>query len=174
MNEHEAAAPGAEPQDENRLIAERRSKLDAIRARGIAYPNDFRPDAFSGDLQRDFEGIEADAVEAAQRRVRIAGRLVLKRVQGKVSFAQLQDMTGRIQLFVHQGTLGDPAYDAFRECDVGDILGCEGTLMRTRTGELSLKCESLRLLSKSLRPLPDKWHGLADIETRYRQRYADL
>ena len=174
MSEHEAAAPGAEPQDENRLIAERRAKLDALRARGIAYPNDFRPDAFAADLQREFDGCDAESIEAAQRRVRVAGRLVLKRVQGKVSFAQLQDMTGRIQLFVHQGTLGDAGYEAFREWDVGDILGCEGPLMRTRTGELSLKCESLRLLSKSLRPLPDKWHGLADVETRYRQRYADL
>ena len=162
------------PQDENRLIAERRAKLGELRARGIAYPNDFRPDAFAGDLQRAYEAKDAAAIEAEGTRVRVGGRIVLKRVQGKVSFAQLQDMTGRIQLFIHQGTVGEATYDAFKGWDVGDIVGAEGPLMRTKTGELSVKCESLRLLSKSLRPLPDKWHGLADVEVRYRQRYADL
>ncbi|HET9482501.1 MAG TPA: lysine--tRNA ligase [Xanthomonadales bacterium] len=174
MTEHETGSPATPPEDENRLIAERRAKLDALRGQGIAYPNDFRPDAFAGDLQREFEACDAAAVESAQRRVRVAGRLMLKRVQGKVSFAQLQDMSGRIQLFIHHGTVGEAAYEAFKGYDVGDIVGCEGALMRTKTDELSVKCESLRLLSKSLRPLPDKWHGLADVETRYRQRYADL
>ncbi|HEX7770545.1 MAG TPA: lysine--tRNA ligase [Dokdonella sp.] len=171
-----AAAADAPPPDENRLIAERREKLRELRMRGNAYPNDFRPDAFAGDLQAEFADAErwsAEAVEAAARRVSVAGRIVLKRVQGKVSFVQLQDMSGRIQLFIHQGTLGD-TYEAFKAWDVGDIVGAEGTLMRTKTGELSVKVATLRLLAKSLRPLPDKFHGLADVEQRYRQRYVDL
>jgi lysyl-tRNA synthetase class 2 len=161
------------PSDENRLIAERREKLRALRAHGIAFPNDFHPDAFAGDLQREFEGQDAAAIEAASRRVKVAGRMLLKRGQGKVSFVQIQDMTGRIQLFVQANAVGD-IYDAFKTWDVGDIIGAEGPLMRTKTGELSVKVETLRLLTKSLRPLPDKWHGLADVEQRYRQRYVDL
>ncbi len=166
-----------QPIDENRLIAERREKLHALRAQGTAFPNDVHIDAFAGDLQAEFADRErwtAEAVEAAARPVRIAGRILLKRVQGKVSFAQIQDVSGRIQLFIHQGTVGEGAYDAFKSWDVGDIVGAEGTLMRTKTGELSVKVQSLRLVTKSLRPLPDKFHGLADVEQRYRQRYVDL
>ena len=159
--------------DENKLIAERREKLHALRAQGIAFPNDFRPDAFAGDLQREFDGKDAAAIEAAQRRVSVAGRLMAKRVMGKASFVQIQDMTGRIQLFLQANALGE-TYDAFKAWDVGDIVGAEGVLMRTKTGELSVKVDKLRLLTKSLRPLPDKWHGLADVEQRYRQRYVDL
>jgi lysyl-tRNA synthetase class 2 len=164
------------PQDENKLIAERRGKLTAQRAEGVAFPNDFKPDAFAGDLQAEFVDIErwsAEAIEAIARRVAVAGRIVLKRVQGKVSFVQVQDLSGRIQLFIHQGTLGE-TYEAFKGWDVGDIVGANGLLMRTRTGELSVKVDGLRLLTKSLRPLPDKFHGLADVEQRYRQRYVDL
>ena len=161
------------PQDENRLIAERRDKLRALRGQGIAFPNDFHPDAFAGDLQGEFDGKDAAAVEAAARHVKVAGRMLLKRGQGKVSFVQIQDMTGRIQLFVQANAVGD-AYEAFKSWDVGDILAAEGPLMRTKTGELSVKVDKLRLLTKSLRPLPDKWHGLADVEQRYRQRYVDL
>jgi lysyl-tRNA synthetase class 2 len=161
------------PQDENRLIAERREKLRALRASGIAFPNDFHPDAFAGDLQSEFDGNDAAAVETAAKRVRVAGRLMAKRIMGKASFVQLQDMTGHLQLFLQQTALGD-TYEAFKSWDVGDIVGAEGALMRTRTGELSVRVESLRLLTKSLRPLPDKWHGLADVEQRYRQRYVDL
>jgi lysyl-tRNA synthetase class 2 len=162
---------------ENKLIAERRAKLHALREQGVAFPNDYRPDAFAGDLQKTFADADtwtAEALEAEARRVKVAGRIMLKRVQGKVSFVQLQDFTGRIQLFVHKGTLGDEAYDAFKGWDSGDIIGAEGVLMRTRTGELSVRIEALRLLTKNLRPLPDKFHGLADIERRYRQRYIDL
>ena len=159
--------------DQNKLVAERREKLRALRGQGIAFPNDFHPDAFAGDLQREFEGMDAGAVEAAARRVKVAGRMLLKRGQGKVSFVQIQDMTGRIQLFVQANALSE-LYEAFKSWDVGDIVGAEGALMRTKTGELSVKVESLRLLTKSLRPLPDKWHGLADVEQRYRQRYVDL
>jgi lysyl-tRNA synthetase class 2 len=162
--------------DENKLISERRSKLAALRAHGIAFPNDFAPTTFAGDLQAEYADHErwtSEALDQLGRRVRVAGRILLKRVQGKVSFVQLQDMTGRIQLFVHQGTVGE-IYEAFKGWDVGDVVGTEGALMRTKTGELSVRCDALRLLTKSLRPLPDKWHGLADIETRYRQRYVDL
>ena len=165
------------PVDENKLIAERRDKLKALRERGIAFPNDFKVDSFAGDLQTEFEDKEqhtAEAIEALARQVKVAGRIVLKRVQGKVSFVQMQDFTGRIQLFIHQGTVGEATYEAFKGWDVGDLVGAEGQLMRTKTGELSVKVQTLRLLTKSLRPLPDKWHGLADVEQRYRQRYVDL
>jgi lysyl-tRNA synthetase class 2 len=163
-------------QDENRLIAERREKLTALRGQGIAFPNDFKIDSFAGDLQTEFVDKDvqtAEVIEAAARRVKVAGRIVLKRVQGKVSFVQLQDYTGRIQLFIHQGTVGE-SYEAFKGWDVGDIIGAEGVLMRTKTGELSVRADAIRLLTKSLRPLPDKFHGLADVEQRYRQRYVDL
>ncbi len=166
----------SQPQDENKLIAERREKLAALRGQGIAFPNDFRIDSFVGDLQGEYADAAvhtAEAIDAESRRVKVAGRIVLKRVQGKVSFAQIQDMTGRIQLFIHAGTVGD-AYEAFKGWDMGDIVGAEGVLMRTKTGELSVKVDGLRLLTKSLRPLPDKHHGMADVEQRYRQRYVDL
>ncbi len=161
------------PPDENRLIAERREKLRALRTRGIAFPNDFRPDALAGDLQKEFDGQDAAAIETAARRVKVAGRVLLKRGMGKVSFVQIQDMTGRIQLFVQANVVG-AAYDDMKSWDGGDIVGAEGLLVRTKTGELSVKVDAIRLLSKSLRPLPDKWHGLSDVEQRYRQRYVDL
>jgi lysyl-tRNA synthetase class 2 len=162
--------------DENRLIAERRAKLNALREQGIAFPNDFKVDSFAGDLQAEFADKETctpEVIEAKVRRVKVAGRIMLKRGQGKVSFVQIQDQTGRIQLFVHQGTLGE-TYEAFKTWDAGDIVGAEGVLMRTKTGELSVRVDVLRLLTKSLRPLPDKFHGLANVEQRYRQRYVDL
>ncbi len=169
-------ASSALAQDENKLIAERREKLRALRAQGIAFPNDFAPDAFAGDLQDEYADADrwtAEAVEAAARRVKVAGRIMLKRGQGKVSFVQIQDMSGRIQLFVQANAVGD-VYESFKSWDIGDVVGAEGPLMRTKTGELSVKVENLRLLTKSLRPLPDKWHGMADVEQRYRQRYVDL
>lgn len=169
--------PNATPVvDENRLIAERRAKLHALRAQGNAYPNDFHPDAFAGRLQDEFADKEqwpAESIEAAARRVRVAGRMLAKRVMGKAAFTQIQDQSGRIQLFLQQSTLGD-AYKAFKSFDVGDIVAAEGQVMRTKTGELSIKVDALRLLTKSLRPLPDKWHGLENVEQRYRQRYVDL
>jgi lysyl-tRNA synthetase class 2 len=113
-------------------------------------------------------------LEAAQTKVTVAGRMMLKRVMGKASFATIQDMSGRIQLYATRDELGEPLYEQFKHWDLGDILGAQGTLFRTRTGELSVKVSSLRLLSKSLRPLPEKFHGLADQEQRYRQRYLDL
>ncbi|MBB3226942.1 lysyl-tRNA synthetase class 2 [Luteibacter sp. Sphag1AF] len=177
MTDNATQTPTAPVADENKLIAERREKLKALRQSGIAYPNDFRVDSFAGDLQKEFEDAEtftAEAIEATPRRVAVAGRIILMRGQGKVSFVQMQDGTGRIQLFVHQGTLGEETYNTFKRWDLGDIIGATGVLMRTKTGELSIKVDSLRLLTKSLRPLPDKHHGLADVEQRYRQRYVDL
>jgi lysyl-tRNA synthetase class 2 len=162
--------------DENHLIAERRAKLAAVRAKGIAFPNDFRRADHAGDLQVEYADAErwsGEALEGGGRRVALAGRLLAKRVMGKAAFATIQDVTGRIQLFLQSATLGE-AYEAFKGWDVGDIVAAEGTLMRTKTGELSVKVDALRLLVKSLRPLPDKWHGLADVEQRYRQRYVDL
>ena len=172
----DAIADTAAPADENKLIAERREKLRGLRAKGNAYPNDFRVDAFAGDLQAEFADADrwtADALGETARRVRVAGRMLARRIMGKASFVQIQDMSGQIQLFLQGSTLGD-SYAEFKGWDIGDIVGAEGELMRTRTGELSIKTDSLRLLTKSLRPLPDKWHGLADIEQRYRQRYVDL
>jgi len=162
--------------DENHLIAERRAKLAALRAQGVAFPNDFRRVDHAGDLQQEYADAErwtGEALEAGGRSVAIAGRMLAKRVMGKAAFAQLQDVSGRIQLFLQRDALGE-AYQAFKGWDVGDIVAATGTLMRTKTGELSVKADSLRLLVKSLRPLPDKWHGLADVEQRYRQRYVDL
>jgi len=140
---------------------------------GGAYPNDYRRDALAGQLHAAFGERSGEWLEANPSRVSVGGRLMFKRVMGKASFAKIGDRTGQIQLYLQQETLGK-AYDAFKSFDVGDILGASGVLFRTRTGELSVRVESLRLLVKSLRPLPDKWHGLADTETRYRQRYVDL
>ncbi|RZA32318.1 MAG: lysine--tRNA ligase [Lysobacteraceae bacterium] len=173
MTDMTAAPP---PADENSLIAERRAKLTALRGQGIAFPNDFRRNDYAGDLQAQYGDAAlwpADALESSDRQVKMAGRLVAKRVMGKASFVQIQDESGRIQLFLQANALGQ-TYDAFKGWDIGDIVGAEGSLTRTRTGELSVRATSLRLLTKSLRPLPDKWHGLTDVEQRYRQRYVDL
>ena len=164
--------------DENYVIAERREKLRALRSEGgPAFPNDFRPDALAGDLQAEYADErrwDAPALEALGRRVRVAGRMLAKRVMGKASFAGIQDRSGQqIQVFAQAAPLGE-SYEDFKGWDVGDIIAAEGVLMRTRTGELSVRADTLRLLTKSLRPLPDKWHGLSDTETRYRQRYVDL
>jgi lysyl-tRNA synthetase, class II len=159
--------------DENKLIAERRSKLAALREQGVAFPNDFRRQHYAGDLQAAHANDAAEQLEQAAKTVVVAGRMLAKRIMGKASFATIADPTGKIQLFLQATALTD-VYDAFKAWDVGDTVGAEGTLFRTRTGELSVKVTALRLLVKSLRPLPDKWHGLADTDTRYRQRYVDL
>ena len=157
----------------NHLIAERRAKLERVREHGIAFPNDFRRDAVADDLHVAYGGHPPEWFESHPVKVTIAGRMMAKRVMGKASFAKLQDHSGAIQLFLQQAPLGE-SYEEFKGWDVGDILGAEGTLFKTRTGELTVKAERVRLLVKSLRPLPDKWHGLADVEQRYRQRYVDL
>jgi lysyl-tRNA synthetase class 2 len=161
-------------QDEHALIAQRREKLKALRDSGNAFPNDFRRDAIAGELHAEYDDRENEELESAPVRVKVAGRLMAKWVMGKASFAQLQDMSGRIQLFLQRDALPEGVYRAFKGWDIGDIIGAEGALFKTRTGELSVKAETIRILTKSLRPLPEKFHGLADQETRYRQRYVDL
>jgi lysyl-tRNA synthetase, class II len=162
------------PVDENQIIAERRAKLAALRVEGQAYPNDFRRDALAADLHAQHGQTPNEALEPQGLRVAVAGRMVLKRVMGKACFATLQDMSGRIQLYVTLDAVGAEALDAFKHWDLGDIVGATGTLFRTRTGELSVRAGEIRLLAKALRPLPEKFHGMTDVEQRYRQRYVDL
>ncbi|WPG36476.1 lysine--tRNA ligase [Variovorax sp. EBFNA2] len=175
-----AAVPSSAPAvDDNQLIVERREKLKLLRTaqtegKGVAFPNDFKPGHRAAALVAQHDGTEADALEAQAVSVSVAGRMMLKRVMGKASFATVQDATGRIQLYVTRDAIGEEAYADFKRWDLGDILGAEGTLMKTKTGELSVKVTKLRLLTKSLRPLPDKFHGMADQEQKYRQRYVDL
>jgi lysyl-tRNA synthetase class 2 len=159
--------------DENHLIAERRAKLAKLRERGNAFPNDFRRDALAADILTAYGEKSAEALDAMAVRVKVAGRMRAKRVMGKASFAKLEDSSGAIQVFLQHQALGE-VYDDFKGWDVGDVVGAEGTLFRTKTGELSVRAERLVLLTKSLRPLPDKWHGIADTELRYRRRYVDL
>ena len=160
--------------EENKLIAERRRKLDALREQGQAFPNDFRRDAMAGELLAEYDEKSAEDLEAEPRRVSVAGRMMAKRIMGKAAFTHVQDMTGKIQLFVQRDAVGEDVYAAFKGWDIGDIVGGEGTLMKTKTGELSVRVDALRLLTKSVRPLPEKFHGLTDTEQRYRQRYLDL
>ncbi|KVE27216.1 lysine--tRNA ligase [Burkholderia singularis] len=160
--------------DENLIIAERRDKLRALREQGVVYPNDFRPTHHAADLQAEHADADKEALEAKSLEVAIAGRMMLKRVMGKASFATVQDGSGQIQFFVTPADVGADTYEAFKKWDLGDIVAARGVLFRTNKGELSVKCTALRLLSKALRPLPDKFHGLADQEMRYRQRYVDL
>lgn len=175
-----AAAPASAPAvDDNQLIAERREKLKLMRTaqaegKGVAFPNDFKPGHRAAALIEAHGATEAEALEAQSVSVSVAGRMMLKRVMGKASFATLQDATSRIQLYVTRDAIGEEAYAEFKRWDLGDIVGAEGTLMKTKTGELSVKVTRLRLLTKSLRPLPDKFHGMADQEQKYRQRYVDL
>ena len=160
--------------DENEIIAQRRAKLSAIRRTGQAFPNDFRPDSKADALHTEYGGKGKEELAAANLKVSVAGRIVLRRIMGKASFLTLQDTTGRIQLYIRQNDLGKEAYDEFRKWDIGDIIGATGALMKTNKGELSVQLKSIRLLTKSLRPLPEKHKGLVDMETRYRQRYLDL
>jgi lysyl-tRNA synthetase class 2 len=164
--------------DENKLIAERRAKLAALREQAKAagtpvFPNDFRRDVLATLLQAEYGEKPPEWFEANPVTVHVAGRMMFQRIMGKASFAKLQDRTGQIQIFLQRDTLGE-AYEAFKKYDVGDILAAVGTLFKTKTGELSVRVETLRLLVKSLRPLPDKWLGLTDVDMRYRQRYVDL
>ncbi len=159
--------------DENHLIAERRAKLAKLRERGIAFPNHFRRNALAGDLATAYGERSAEALDAAAIRVSVAGRMRAKRVMGKASFVKIEDSSGAIQIFLQHSALGE-AYDEFKGWDVGDVIGAEGVLFRTKTNELSVRAQKLLLLTKSLRPLPDKWHGIVDTEMRYRRRYVDL
>jgi len=158
----------------NEQIAQRRAKLAELRDGSNPFPNDFRRNVMAGELVAHYGERSAEELEQNPARARIAGRLMAKRVMGKASFAHVQDMSGRMQLYVQRETIGAEAYDEFKRMDLGDIVGVDGAMFRTRTGELSIKVDSLRLLAKSLRPLPEKFHGLTDQEMRYRQRYLDL
>jgi lysyl-tRNA synthetase class 2 len=162
------------PVDENQIVAERRGKLKAMRESGNAFPNDFRRNRLADELHAAYGEKSNEELESAQIEVAVAGRMLLKRVMGKASFATIQDMSGRIQLYITRDEVGEAVYEQFKHWDLGDILGAEGTVFRTRTGELSVKVRRVRLLAKSLRPLPEKFHGMADQEQRYRQRYLDL
>ncbi len=161
-------------QDEGKLIAERRGKLDALREQGNAYPNDFRRNATADELQRTFHEHDDETLRGEDVRVRVVGRMMAKRVMGKASFIKLQDRSGQIQVRLERDRLPEGVYQSFKKWDVGDIVGAEGALFRTKTGELTVMADEVRLLTKSLRPLPEKWAGLSDQETRYRQRYVDL
>ena len=162
------------PQDENQLIAERRAKLAEWRKTGKAFPNDFQRENTAGKLLEAYGEKSGEELEGMPVEVKVAGRMMLKRVMGKASFATLQDLSGRIQIYVARDKVGEEAYAEFKHWDLGDILGVVGTLMRTKTGELTIQASEVRLLTKSLRPLPDKFHGLAGVEMKYRQRYVDL
>ena len=163
----------SDQQDENSIIQQRREKLAKLRAKGQAFPNDVHRDALAADLHGLYGNRSAESLEQEKVRVKVAGRMMGKRVMGKASFAHLQDSSGRLQLFLQKDALGE-TYEDFKTWDLGDIVAAEGEIFKTKTGELSVRAEKARLISKSLLPLPEKFHGLADTETRYRQRYLDL
>src|SRR5258706_1977505 len=158
-------------EDDNKLIEERREKLKALRAQGIAFPNDFRRKDLAAALHGKYGAKTKEELEPLKVEATVAGRMVLKRVMGKASFATLQDGSGRIQIYVSNAVKN---YEDFKHWDLGDIVGASGTLFRTKTGELTVHASGLRLLAKALRPLPEKFHGIADQEMKYRQRYVDL
>jgi len=163
-----------EAQDENQLIALRREKLGEMRDAGVAFPNTFKREFYAEDLQKTYLDNEKPWFEENEVRVSVAGRIMLKRVMGKASFITVSDMSGRIQIYVQKNMLGDELYESFKGWDIGDIVGVEGVIFKTNKGELSVKADKLQLLTKSLRPLPEKFHGLSDQEQKYRQRYLDL
>jgi lysyl-tRNA synthetase class 2 len=165
--------------DDNQLMAERREKLKALRAAGIAFPNDIQPGHRAEALFAQYDGKSKEELEPMAVKVNVAGRMMLKRVMGKASFATVQDASfgpshGRIQVYINNEGVGEDLHNAFKHWDLGDIVSAEGTLFKTKTGELSIHATGLRLITKSLRPLPDKFHGVADQEVKYRQRYVDL
>jgi len=160
--------------DENRLIAERREKLQALKAEGIAFPNDFRPNTNAALLHQRFADDDTETLAEVDETFSLAGRMMAKRVMGKIAFVKVLDGTGTMQFVVQRDNLPEGLYQQFKQWDVGDIIGGSGAIFRTQKGELSVKTSQLRLLTKSLRPLPEKYHGLTDTETRYRQRYVDL
>ncbi len=162
-------------QEEQEQIRQRRSKLTELRAQSVAFPTDFRRDVVAGELLAEYGETSKEALEAGPLRVKIAGRMMTRRVMGKASFCHVQDMSGKIQLYVARDLLPEGVYnDHFKKWDIGDIIGAEGVLFKTQTNELSVKVDGVRLLTKALRPLPEKFHGVADQEIKYRQRYLDL
>ena len=162
-------------QDDNKLITERRSKLSALRETGNPFVNDFRPENLAKDIIEKYNGLSKEELDEKNVVVSVAGRMMLKRVMGKASFAHIQDTSDQIQLFVTRDELPEGFYnEQFKKWDIGDIIGATGSLFKTKVGELSVRVDSIKLLTKSLRPLPEKFHGLSDQEIRYRQRYVDL
>ena len=174
MTDTRPNAPEPAPQDENQIMAERRAKLALLRESGPAFPNDFVPEDRAAKLHASYDEQDKEALEALNVSASVAGRLMLKRVMGKASFITLQDSTGRIQIYLSKESVGPDVYDAFKRWDIGDIVAVRGNVFKTNKGELSIHAHEVRMLTKSLRPLPDKFHGLADTEMRYRQRYVDL
>ena len=160
--------------DDNQIIAERREKLKALRAQGNAYPNDFFRLQVAAEVVERHENTDRDALDLSPVVVSLAGRIMLKRVMGKASFATIQDMSGQIQLYLTDSYPGKAEHESFKHWDIGDFVGVEGVLFKTKVGEVTVRVRKIRLLAKSLRPLPDKFHGLTDQELRYRQRYVDL
>ena len=176
MTDTPGQTPQADPvEDENKLIAQRREKLAELRQGDTpAFPNDFRRDALAADLHGMYGERDAETLEGVNATVAVGGRIMSRRIMGKASFVDIQDASGRIQLFIRKNDLPEGVYDAFKGWDIGDVVGASGRVFKTKAGELSVWCDSLRLLTKSLRPLPEKWAGLTDTQTRYRQRYVDL
>jgi lysyl-tRNA synthetase class 2 len=182
MSDQQTTAPA--PQDENQLILERREKLKVLRQQqaeghGVAFPNDYQPNYKAEALFSEFDAHSTEALASMAVTAKVAGRMMLKRVMGKASFCTLQDASfgpsgGRIQIYVKGEDIGADLYAAFKHWDLGDIVGAEGLVFKTKTGELSIHATSVRLLTKSLRPMPDKFHGIHDQEVKYRQRYVDL
>ncbi|MFN3496440.1 MAG: amino acid--tRNA ligase-related protein, partial [Hydrogenophaga sp.] len=181
----DTAVTGAHPAfDDNQLIVERREKLKAMReaqqqGKGVAFPNDFKPSDKAAELFALHGEATKEGLEANPSRASVAGRMMLKRVMGKASFATLQDASfgpsgGRIQIYLNNDSVGEELHSAFKHWDLGDIVAAEGVLFKTRTGELTIHADKIRLITKSLRPLPDKFHGIHDQEIKYRQRYVDL
>lgn len=160
--------------DENEQIAQRKAKLVRLRTQGQAYPNDFKRNTLADTLHEEYAHLDHDTLEQKNIEVKIAGRMMTRRLMGKASFTHIQDMSGQIQLYIARDNLPEGVYVDFKSWDLGDIVGAEGILFKTKTGELTVKVEQLRLLTKALRPLPDKFHGLHDQEQRFRQRYLDL
>ena len=159
---------------ENDLILQRRAKLDALRKKGIAYPNTFRRDSLSGDLRNQYKEASKEELEEKSIQVTVAGRIMLQRIMGKASFITIQDMEGQIQAYIRSNDLSKGQYEDFKTWDLGDIVGVSGKLFLTKTGELTVHADSIEMLTKSLRPLPEKHSGLVDTEQRYRKRYLDL
>ncbi|MEL0030593.1 MAG: OB-fold nucleic acid binding domain-containing protein, partial [Betaproteobacteria bacterium] len=160
--------------DTNQIIEERRAKLTSLRETGNPFPNDFNREHLAQELHEKYGALTKEDLENQTETATVAGRIMLKRVMGKASFATIQDMSGQVQLYINNEGVGEEEHSRFKHWDLGDIVGASGTLFKTRTGELSIRVNSLRLLTKSIRPLPEKFHGLTDQEQRYRQRYVDL
>ena len=161
-------------ENEDDILTLRRKQLAEIRSAGNPFPNDFRRQHVATELHELCESKSKEDLEADKQGTAVAGRIILRRLMGKASFVTLQDVSGKIQLYVRQDDLGVPAYEAFTSWDIGDIVGAIGVMMKTKKGEVTVNVDSIRLLSKSLRPLPEKHKGLTDTETRFRQRYLDL